>query len=222
MAAGEPADLTLDGGLLRWLAVEEAAERPDWWAALDAGERHRAQSFRQASDRCLFVAAHWLTRRLLADYTGEPAAALRILAATDGKPRLADHPSLCFSLTHTRGLVACGVAREAEIGIDAEFIDRQTRTEEVAQSFFAPEETAAIEQAEGEKKLDLFYRLWTLKEAVVKANGSRQSIEGIAFDLTSPAPRLLASAAALWSLTEWQPTPDHRLALAIKHHHHRW
>ncbi|HIJ61495.1 MAG TPA: 4'-phosphopantetheinyl transferase superfamily protein [Rhodospirillaceae bacterium] len=201
------------------MAVDEDDELPDWWEPLDAGERQRAGRFRQAADRRLFLAAHWLTRRLLADYTGEPAAEIRILSATDGKPRLAGHPTVSFSLTHTRGLVACGVAEEAEIGIDAEILDCQIQFDAVARSFFAPAEAEAIERAEGETRIELFYRLWTLKEAVVKADGRGQSIDAIAFDLTPPVPRLLASGGAIWSLAELQPTPDHRLAVALRHRH---
>lgn len=208
---------------VRWLAVTGADCDPAWWTVLDAEERRRAEAFRRDGDRALFAAAHWLARTMLAEATGVAPAALRFARDPGGKPRLTGQQAAPdFSLTHTRGLVACAIARDAAIGIDAEYIDRQGWTGAVASTFFAAAEVRQIEAAAGQARIDLFYRLWTLKEAVVKATGAgiAQPFDGFAVDLAPPAPRLVIGAAenpAIWSLSDWLPTPDHRLAMALRH-----
>src|SRR4051812_8806591 len=60
--------------VLWWMTVEsppaEAAMR--WSAGLDEGERMRAERFRFAVDRETYIAAHALTRALLAHLDGLP------------------------------------------------------------------------------------------------------------------------------------------------------
>jgi 4'-phosphopantetheinyl transferase len=68
-----------------------------------------------------------------------------------------------------------------------------------------------------------FFRLWTLKEALLKATGLGFSCPPgeIAFDLqTLPAGlvRLPAVAGAIggWTFLEFEPTPEHACAVAVR------
>ena len=85
-----------------------------------------------------------------------------------GKPFLAERPDVRFNLSHADGIAAC-IVSENECGIDCEKV-REWRPK-VARRVFTAEERAMIEAVpEGERGL-LFFRLWTLKEAFVKAVG---------------------------------------------------
>ena len=57
----------------------------------------------------------------------------------------ASHTGLRFSITHTKGLVACAVTGCGEVGLDVEANDRATRTMEVARRFFSPKEVVDVE-----------------------------------------------------------------------------
>lgn len=86
-----------------------------------------------------------------------------------GKPYLKDKTgNLSFSLSHTNGLVVCGVS-ESDIGIDVEPIQRYNRA--IAHRFFVPEEWEWIESGSEEEWGIRFYKIWTYKEAADKMLG---------------------------------------------------
>ena len=92
-----------------------------------------------------------------------------------GKPLLAGPGTdgLHVSLSHTRGLVGCVVAR-CPVGLDCEPRARAARLGalRVARRRFSPAEVAALERLPPGRARDAaFLRMWTLKEALVKATG---------------------------------------------------
>ena len=89
-----------------------------------------------------------------------------LVRSEHGKPALREYPDIRFNLSHADGIAAC-IVSEHECGIDCERV-REYRPN-VARRVFTPEELAVFEYApECERDL-LFFRLWTLKEAFVKA-----------------------------------------------------
>lgn len=87
-----------------------------------------------------------------------------------GKPMLSLFPETHFSLSHSANRVLCAVSDSA-VGCDAEHI-RPTSLS-LADRFFTPIEQEQIAKASDRKKM--FFRLWTLKESVIKATGQSLS-----------------------------------------------
>lgn len=85
-----------------------------------------------------------------------------------GKPRLAEFPELHYNLSHANGIAAC-ILSKAECGIDAEAV-RKYRPNVVKRAFSDAEKLLLEGADESERDL-LFFRIWTLKEAYVKALG---------------------------------------------------
>ena len=87
----------------------------------------------------------------------------------NGKPYFKNIP-LYFNLSHSGEYVCC-VLSEQEIGVDIQ--GRETAVKEgLAQRFFSKEEVQCMEQCDSEQlRQDLFYRLWTRKEAYGKLTG---------------------------------------------------
>ncbi|KAL2533526.1 4'-phosphopantetheinyl transferase superfamily [Abeliophyllum distichum] len=106
---------------------------------------------------------------------------LRFKKNIHGKPELewqfSDHglsPSLHFNISHTSSLVTCGVTINSQIGIDVEEKDRTLKHNilSFARRYFSKDEVqylAAILDPEVQRQE--FVKLWTLKEAYVKALG---------------------------------------------------
>ena len=92
-----------------------------------------------------------------------------------GKPYLTEHPEVHFNLSHAAGIAAC-VTDEIPCGIDCEMV-REYRPNVLKRAFSAEERTL-IENTPEQKRDLMFFRLWTLKEAYVKALGT-----GIAYPL---------------------------------------
>lgn len=85
-----------------------------------------------------------------------------------GKPSLAEHPEVHYNISHADGIAACMVS-ECECGIDCENV-REFRPN-VMKRAFSDKEREMVEKAPESEKNLLFFRLWTLKEAYVKALG---------------------------------------------------
>ena len=92
-----------------------------------------------------------------------------------GKPSLAEYPDVHFNLSHANGITAC-VVSDSVCGIDCEGI--RPYRENVARRAFSESERELLEAVSGEERDLLFVRLWTLKEAYVKALG-----DGISYPL---------------------------------------
>jgi len=83
-----------------------------------------------------------------------------------GKPSLTEFPDIKYNLSHADGVTACMIS-DKECGIDCEGI-RDYRPNVIKRAF-SENEKILLENTD-EKNL-LFFRLWTLKEAYVKAIG---------------------------------------------------
>jgi 4'-phosphopantetheinyl transferase len=112
-----------------------------------------------------------LVRRALAAATGAAPGALVLGRTPHERPvLLGPAHALDFSVAHTEGLVVCAVAHGASIGVDVEARARPARLE-LASTFFAPAEQAALAALPAVEQPARFRVLWTLKEAFVKALG---------------------------------------------------
>jgi len=208
------------------LAVDGIADEawPALNGVLDDEERARAARFRFDRDRRAYVAAHALLRHMLSHYLGRPPESWRFVAGEHGKPGLADPPpgrDLRFNLTHSRGMVAAVVAAAAEVGVDVESLDAAPAVLAVADLSFTAGEMAGLSALPTEtEKAERLLRLWTLKEALVKATGKglAQPLSGVAVVSLAPArvafPDRRDGDGARWAF--WQGLAgNHVLAVAV-------
>lgn len=84
------------------------------------------------------------------------------------------NPKLQFNISHTDSLIACGVTVNVPVGIDVEDKRRKMKHDvlSLAKRFYSSEEVnflSTITEPEAQRKE--FVKLWTLKEAYVKALG---------------------------------------------------
>ncbi len=191
----------------------EAAE-----ALLSEDEKARGLRFATVPLRHRFVAGRARLRSLLGEHLGLDPRALVFVQNAFGKPRLADHPSVHFSLSHSGDQAVLAVSEQREIGIDIERV-RPLEHLDLARRYFHSNEVAAIESVKPpDEQLLAFFRIWTLKEAVVKAIGKGLSIPLDTFDVsiaTSPPTMVVApeSAPPTWWLH--QTTGGYCRALAV-------
>ena len=103
-------------------------------------------------------------------------------ALVDGRPA-----SLGFNLSHSapHGLIAFASTESPRrsIGVDAEVRRAGRDFDGIAGRVYGPGERAALAAAWGEDKARLFYRLWTLKEALIKALGTGFSLNPSTFEV---------------------------------------
>jgi 4'-phosphopantetheinyl transferase len=189
---------------------------------LNADEQSRAARFVFPKDRALFIAAHALLRSRLIAATS--VRHLEFQPDRYGKPALHPpfgDPPLLFNLSHTNGLAACVLAGGYAVGIDTEEVVPRQGIGDISRWAFTEQEQRIVAAKSGDDRLDTFYRLWTLKEALAKGIGRGLSVnlQDIEFSLEPLSLRLAARTgedAACWQVREFAPTRKHRMAVAVK------
>jgi 4'-phosphopantetheinyl transferase len=154
---------------------------------LSPTERERAARFRFDRDRARYVAAHGAMRCILGDALGRPPASLAFEVGPLGKPALADHPALHFNLSHSRDLAVLAVTTHGPVGVDVEAALPIPDSVAVAEANFSPAERAALRRLPEAERVAGFHRLWTRKEAYLKAIGTGLSHALDRFTVTSDA-----------------------------------
>jgi 4'-phosphopantetheinyl transferase len=136
---------------------------------LDEVERRRMERLVSPEAAARFAVSHARVRQILGGYLGVPGGSLRFAAGAMGKPELqAGAEKLQFNLSHTRTIGLLAVAREP-VGVDVEEVRPIERA--VAETQFSERERGDLAELEGEAWLRGFYRCWTSKEAILKAEG---------------------------------------------------
>ena len=137
---------------------------------LDGAEMQRMQSFHFAPDRERYAIAHANLRRILGGYLHQPVDKISSHANRFGKPELAgEATSLNFSLSHTQSIAVLAVAHGLPVGVDVE--EMRPIEPEVAATHFSASELSDLNGLQGDAWLGGFYRCWTRKEAILKAEG---------------------------------------------------
>lgn len=166
---------------------------------LSPDEQARGRSFLSPLHQQRFRSGRSRLRLILGARLGRDPGALAFRQNAYGKPGLVDAAGLRFSLSHCRDQAFLAVSDGLEIGADLEQI-RAIDHLDLARRFFHAREVNAIEDpSDAEEQLRAFFRIWTLKEAVVKAMGTGLSTPLDSFAIstaTSPPEMVLAPQGA--------------------------
>jgi 4'-phosphopantetheinyl transferase len=159
------------GAVHIWLEWIDAAGAPEGSATLDDDELLRAGQFRFERDRRRFVARRAFLRRILAGYAGVAPASIRYRRSAAGKPELLDSRGLAFSTSQADGLAIVAVATRGEVGVDIERVRPVAEALDLARRMFTERESEHLSSLPPALASEAFLRLWTRKEAYVKALG---------------------------------------------------
>lgn len=147
---------------------------------LDPDERARAARFRFEADRDAYVLSHALWRAVLQACLGpRPGSAgpVRLARHSSGQPWLPGHPEWATSLSRSGPFAAVAVAHARWIGVDLERFPPRRPLEELVVAIATPAEREAIRQHTGSDRERALLRLWSGKEAVLKAWGTGLTLE---------------------------------------------
>ena len=167
----------LAGHVIVWIAHVSKSEDSlsHLEACLDDRDRERAARFHFPGDRARFVLGRGLLRNCLAPYLDRAPEAIELAYTPRGRPVLPHDDTLQFSISHTQDLVALALTDGARIGIDLEAVQTHPDLPDLAERIFSKADLATFEALPASEKLPAFHRVWTRKEAYLKARG-----EGIA------------------------------------------
>ncbi len=171
-----------------------------------------------------YLVTRALCRATLSRYADVAPADWSFTTDDYGKPAVAD-PALAwlrFNLSNARSIVACIVARDRDVGIDVEEIDRHGDPLSIADHHFSRSELRGLRALPAAARLSRFFELWTLKEAYIKAVGKGLSMPLDRFSLTLDEPALAIrfdppsdDDARAWQFALHRPGPAHVLGFGI-------
>lgn len=174
-------------------------------------------------------------RTHLARYLGIDADTVNLHRNDSGRVVLASPVSdMQFSASHSGHALLLGFARGEPIGVDIEHLKPRPNALQLARRFFARHEADALAAMPQPEREDAFYRLWTAKEASLKAlgRGLSHGLDRVVFDFDFESDRLQAGEPQLtatredqlaalampapgeWNLREYTPLQGYRACLA--------
>jgi 4'-phosphopantetheinyl transferase len=113
---------------------------------------------------------------------GSPLTLEQIHYTPERKPFFPGGPN--FNISHSGNRVVCGLSTNGRVGVDIEFI--KPISFEDFQTQFTPKEWTAIRGASD--PVAAFYRFWTAKESLIKADGRGLGIPLLDLDVTEYKP----------------------------------
>lgn len=141
---------------------------------LDEQERKRAQAFHSETNRRQFVLCRAALRTNLCLQHGLDNAKLQVFAEWNEKPVavIAGNTLMIeFNVSHTEDHGLLAFARQGRIGVDVENRESRPIIDEILYSVFSPKEQRLLRQTPEPVRRQIFFRLWTYKEALIKATG---------------------------------------------------
>ncbi len=172
------------GAVLYWLDTRELENEvyfSEYYKMMSHERRRKVDSCLFVKDKRLSLGAGILMDKGLSAYDlceRETAVSYR----ENGKPYLPGYPHIHFNLSHSGSRVLAAFAG-VETGCDIEQVQQADLA--LAQRFFTRKEYDFIAGQQGsEQQNEAFFRLWTLKESLLKAVGTGLSLSLDAFGIT--------------------------------------
>lgn len=204
------------GSVRVWYAdiQAEAGRLPE--ELLSAEERGRAGKYRFEEDRRRFVVARCMLRLILASCAGRDPRDLAFEPGPNGKPRLKGEPpaGLHFNVAHSGDIVAMAVVRGREVGVDVEVIRCPVPEMDAVRHYLSAREQAVIDALAGDMQARAFYRLWSRKEALLKATGEGLGGLDRGLDLSSGSD--FSRHGTAWHVADLDLRPAYVAALAVE------
>ena len=198
-------------------------------ALLSEDEKARAARFHHERHRVAYLTSHTALREILGAALGRDPGALGFVLGPHGKPALAPldperaglppragsakglgapaAPPLHFNLSDTDGLGLVALSVDGPLGVDVERHRSDASRLDVARRFFSAAEVRALEALPEAERMLAFHRVWTRKEAYVKALGLGLALELSSFDVShdpGPGARLVATRHDPAAIRRWR------------------
>ena len=151
---------------------------------LSEDECSRATRYHFEKDSNRFILRRSILRILISNYLGVDAKHIQYCYGKRGKPRITNNYSnepLNFNMSHSENLMLYAFASNQEVGIDIEHVRPIPEAMQIVESCFSDKEKIIFNGLTADLQEEVFFQLWTRKEAFLKATGKGldQSINGI-------------------------------------------
>lgn len=155
------------GGL--WIFKLPAKEDLSIWNLLYKKEKVRADAFKNLLAKKEYIYARLLSRFLIRTYRDSLSEEITYNYNSYNKP---SSEGIEFNISHSDGLLAIVLHPSSVLGIDIQKEKKIPNLDRISKNVFNQEELVLLdEEPDDYKKLQVFFNLWTRKEALMKALG---------------------------------------------------
>jgi 4'-phosphopantetheinyl transferase len=176
------------------------------------------ETFQDPKRQSQFLHSRWLLKSLLTDILGFAPSEIKTTIGPLGKPQLLTEQNpngFQFSLSHTTEVIFIGFSRGHQIGADIEKRVEKKNIDEIAARFFHPREAAwMLSATTPNERLTRFFRLWSMKEAIIKAVGGGvfKNIHQFSLDALEAKLKLNSAHAPFCESEKWQLLESNAIA----------
>lgn len=212
----DPAAPLHPGEIHLWHGSLDRAELSPFLACLSPDETARMERFKMPFLRTRFAVARGTLRILAGKYLGVAPDELTFRYGEQGKPEL---EGLHFNISHSGDRLAAAFTIDAPLGLDIEEHSPRLHARDIAGRYFSPGEREKLETSDDEEFLRRFYRLWTAKEAVMKATALGFALELSKIEIGLDPLRLVSlewDGPCDWALHDVAPAEDCAGTLACR------
>jgi 4'-phosphopantetheinyl transferase len=189
-------------------------------------ERDRAAAFRQVADAHRHLLGRGILRVALARLLSVSPTSLRLQQTPAGKPFLEGGP--VFNIAHSGNVVLIAITDTGRLGVDVEAIRPLGDLTGLARTTFDRDELDALARTPAADQQDTFYRIWTRKEAILKAIGEGLSaLRSVSVSAEREVPNALRrldrehEVVTEWTVRSLPSSPSTAAAIAIDRVVHR-
>jgi 4'-phosphopantetheinyl transferase len=156
-----------------WNISTASADRNSYYNFLSVEEKAKASRFKLMEDRQRYIISHGALRILLCSYVQSSFESLVITKSKYGKPMMitTNGYTVQFNMSHSKDVTGFIFSVPSEVGIDIEFIEHQFNWRDIASEVFTSREFNYLISLPIESQVRGFYKIWTQKEALLKALG---------------------------------------------------
>ncbi len=192
-------------------------------STLSNEESSRAEKFRFIEHRERWEMTRGVLRLLLASYIDAPASEIAFQYGAQGKPglKIPASSNLHFNTSHAGDYAAFAFTRVGEVGVDIECVrDEMPGRDDIVRRYFAPGEQRQWFALPEPARARAFFKLWTRKEAFVKARGTGLFSGLETFEVSLDAPRVVRSDTDASEVSSWMaelpPVPGYEGAVVVR------
>lgn len=171
-----------------------------------------------------YIISRGILRSILAQYLEVAAENVPLKTYPNGKPYLPGS-NLQFNLSHSEGLFLYGFVLDVPIGVDLQQVYPISNINTIIKNYFSPYEQQILSTEKKTRIKDLFFRIWTAKEAYLKGTGEGFQRPANSFSICNKTNGLFnfelredttAANNDGWNIRELHLAEDYKAALAVK------
>lgn len=152
-------------------SLEKKFSNSEMLSILSTDECKRLDTITNAAAKKRFFLGRSFIRHALAFYLNKQAQDIFFQYNAHGKPYQKHNRSIAFNLSHTADQFALAISFIGEVGIDIEKNKPRRNIQGIANEILTADELQWFNRLSKQEQAIQFYRLWSLKEATLKAEG---------------------------------------------------